>query len=356
MAVRSFLSRISGVEALRTWTRQQFNAQSRELHQIVSKLDATGASSSSAKTEIRRLDKKLRGMRDVRTDVAALQERITLLEQVITTTDRLAPRFVTSPFDLAEVAAHAYAAITTASLLTDPSPHIVVDQVFPPDYYSYLRDTLPPPASFTGTNPTKVNFDFGDPRMVSPFTRVAWGQFEQIVIEQSVHAALRERFNAVIPAHYEAIFGAELAPTAISLPTVTRGRLLLRRPGYEQRPHFDPKRVLLTGILYMALPDDPPQYGTSLYRLDRPVVQPVMHTFYPETADYTCTFAKHVEYRANRLFAFINSGATHGAKLPADASLLERYAYQFYVKPRGAGLARLVKQLPVEQQGAWEGL
>lgn len=47
---------------------------------------------------------------------------------------------------------------------------------------------------------------------------------------------------------------------------------MLRRPGYRLPPHVDPKRRLLTGILYLARPGDSDEYGTQFYRVDRPFV------------------------------------------------------------------------------------
>jgi hypothetical protein len=56
------------------------------------------------------------------------------------------------------------------------------------------------------------------------------------------------------------------------------------------------------------------------------------------------------------MLAFVNSRAAHGAALPPDAPLLERYAFQFYVKPDDGTLKKLLAELPEADRAAWEGL
>ena len=65
--------------------------------------------------------------------------------------------------------------------------------------------------------------------------------------------------------------------------------------------------------------------------------------------------ARTVPFRQNTLLAFVNSKAAHGATLPADAPLRERYAYQFYVKPRDGDLKKLLLELPPDMRRNWAG-
>ena len=63
--------------------------------------------------------------------------------------------------------------------------------------------------------------------------------------------------------------------------------------------------------------------------------------------------ARTVPFRPNTLFAFVNSKAAHGASLPPDAPLHERYAYQFYVKPRDGDLKKLLLELSPDARRNW---
>ena len=49
------------------------------------------------------------------------------------------------------------------------------------------------------------------------------------------------------------------------------------------------------------------------------------------------------------------AGGSVSATLPKDASLLERYAYQFYVKPLDADLKGLLRELPAADRAQWVG-
>ena len=114
--------------------------------------------------------------------------------------------------------------------------------------------------------------------------------------------------------------------------------------------------MAITGLFYFARPGDSDAYGTQLFEVDRPFVQSELKTIFPEQHGLRCTLARTVPYRANTLFAFVNSVAAHGATLPADAALKERYAYQFYVKPDDGALKQLLRRLPEEDRAAWAGL
>jgi hypothetical protein len=188
--------------------------------------------------------------------------------------------------------------------------------------------------------------------MVPEPSRASWQSFERDVVSDELMPALLEKFGPMILPHYELVVGAAFASRAAALPKEASGRVLLRRPGYRLGPHLDPKSVLLTGLLYLARPGDAELYGTSMYRVDRSFVHPNRNTFYPESDGYVCEFAKLIEFRANRLFVFLNSQAAHGAELPIDAPLRERYAYQFYVTP--VGLEALISEMPDAERARWE--
>ncbi|MGH9350238.1 MAG: hypothetical protein ACRD26_23540 [Vicinamibacterales bacterium] len=300
---------------------------------------------------------RVKGLRDLPEQLAALTVRLSKLERIVEATDRMAPLLFAPPAavrDFDAIAAHARAAIVGATLHHDPAPHAVIDEVLPRAFYDYLLATLPPAECFRVHDAYKQDFYFDEPDVVPPFARLAWQGFERDVVSPVLMPALLELFAPVILPHYVRLLGDARAAAAAALPKAANGRVLLRRPGYRQDPHLDPKRVLFTGLIYLAKPGDSEDYGTALYRVDRPFVQPFVRTFYPETEGYTCTLAKRVEFRANRLLVFLNAQAAHGAELPADAPLQERYAYQFYVKP--AGLTQVVKQLPAKERALWAGL
>ena len=109
---------------------------------------------------------------------------------------------------------------------------------------------------------------------------------------------------------------------------------------------------MITGILYLARSSEGEAYGTQLYRVDRPVTAPSMTTYYLNADQLSEQAATRVPFHPNRVLAFLNSVA-HGAELPENATLRERLAYQFYIKPRDGALANFLRKLPAERQEPW---
>jgi hypothetical protein len=362
--IRSLLSRAAGIPGVRAWTRQQLgkvaerqSSADKAVAALTGRVEKLAARMLEEHQRVSDLAGRLKTASDTAAQVPALAGRLARMERVIEATDRMAPLLASPPKivrDLPAVTAHVRAAVANTPLCVDPAPHVVIDNLLPRAFYDYLMAMLPPAECFRFHDEHKQDFYFDEPGIVPPVARVAWQAFERDVVNDIVMPALLERFAPVLHGHYARLFGNDLASDAMSLPTSANGRVLLRRPGYRQDPHLDPKRVLLTGLFYLAKPKDPEEYGTALYSVDGPFEQPFLRTFYPHTEGRRCILAKRVEFRANRLFAFLNGPAAHGAELPADAPLSERYAYQFYVKP--GGLAKIVQRLSPPQRELWSGL
>jgi hypothetical protein len=253
------------------------------------------------------------------------------------------------------IGAHVRDAIAGAEVAAEPTTHVVVDRVLPDDFYRLLVESIPPPEFFPNRDPVKQDLEMealdGTPRI----TQRVWRFFDQQVVRDMLAPAIFGRFHAGVVAHYAESGGPAFGAKAAAIPHRTvPGRVMLRRPGYHLAPHLDPKRVAITGIMYFARPGDSDAYGTQLFRVDRPFVASGTKTFFPEQQGLRCELARSVPFRANTLFAFVNSRAAHGATLPPDAALQERYSYQFYLKPQDGDLKALLLGLPEEQRASWK--
>jgi hypothetical protein len=187
-----------------------------------------------------------------------------------------------------------------------------------------------------------------------PLTRRMWRLFDEDIVAGIIAPLVLARFRSAIVAHYAETGGDSFGREAAAIPHRTfAGRIQLRHPGYQLKPHLDPKRVVVTGLCYFPRPGDSMEYGTQLFALDRPAVAPGLATFFPEAAGVQCTLVRTVPYEANTMLVFVNSRAAHGASLPLDAALAERYTYQFYVKPIDNDLKKLLKTLPADARAAW---
>lgn len=257
--------------------------------------------------------------------------------------------------DEPRIVAHVRNAIAAAPLETDPYPHIVVERVLPVDVYKLLLKAIPPPAFFSERDPIKQNLRIPIGYGPALATR-AMGFLEDVIARRAIQPAVLEKFHEPLQRHYDRIFGPDFRQRASQLPqSVSGGRVMLRRPGYHLAPHRDPKRSMLTCLLYFARSADSETYGTQIFRVLDDREAGFTHTYYPEQDGRTCELVKMVPYRPNTMLVFLNSAGAHGATIPEDApATLERYSYQFYVGPEGEALHALIRELPAERREMWQ--
>ena len=256
--------------------------------------------------------------------------------------------------DDTRILAHVEQAIAASPLQTDPYPHIVVENLFPSDFYKLLRKAIPPPAFFGDHDLIKQNLripiDFGPALSVKVLNFL-----EDVLARRGIRPAVIEKFHDALQSHYDVIFGPAFRDRANQLPqAVSGGRVMLRRPGYHLSAHRDPKRSMLTCLLYFAGSKDKEDYGTDIYRVLDDREANYSQTYYPEQNGSRCELVKRVPFRPNSMLVFLNSAGAHGAAIPEDAPpTLERYSYQFYIGPSPEALADLIKGLPPERQAMW---
>ena len=247
-------------------------------------------------------------------------------------------------FEFDRVVAHVNRAIGTAPVETDPSVHIVVDNLTPPETYDAMVDGIPSPIFFGQRDPIKQNLKLTSLDIAPERTLSMLAFLENVLIPRMMVPALLLKFQPHIRDFYVREFGPERGPALAALPhAATGGRLMLRRPGYHLDPHLDPKRVVFTCLLYFARRGDSEAFGTSFYRMNGTPKIDRTSTFYPEGQGIRCDLVKTVPFKPNSAVAFLNWGGAHGADIPKSATPeTERYAYQFYVSPEPEALAALV--------------
>lgn len=332
---------------------------------------------AKARWLVQSLIEVLKGNRAMQRDVARLVERVERLEEaqrasaaVARRADRTSMQIKlidvlnrTQERDIAclpailddrRITEHVTRAIAAAPLVTDPYEHIVVERLLPDDVYDLLLRAIPPAEFFDDHDRIKQNLTF--PMEYGPtLTANAWGYFDDMIARHMIRPAVLEKFHGPLQTHFATVFGAEFLSRANALPqAASGGRLMLRRPGYHLDPHRDPKRSMLTCLMYLAREGDSEEYGTQIFRVHGDAEADYKQTYYPEQAGGTCELVKVVPYRPNSMLVFLNSRGAHGANIPTDAPAdLERYAYQFYVAPLNEALSTLIKSLPPEQRVKW---
>ena len=247
-------------------------------------------------------------------------------------------------YDVDRVGAHVERAIASAPLETDPSVHIVVNDLMPSDTYKALLDGVPPRVFFSQRDNEKQNLKLSMLDIAPAWTFETLAFIENALIPRMMVPVLLRKFAPHIREFYLREYGPERGPALAAIPhQATGGRLMLRRPGYHLDPHLDPKRVVFTCLLYFARPGDSEAFGTTFYRMNGTPTIDRTSTFYPGTQGITCDLVKMVPFKANSAVAFLNWGGAHGADIPKTAPAnTERFSYQFYVSPDPAALAAIV--------------
>ena len=226
-----------------------------------------------------------------------------------------------------------------------PHPWLII---FPDDAYDVLVAAIPPPMFFEHLSverqDLKVPLEFA-PR----HHREVWQAFHTHIVTNALVAALFEKFRTdldVLARTYWPGFVDSMADAGLNLHPVM-SRLMRRRPGYEIKPHRDPRWAFLTCILYLTQRDDPQVYGTQLCRLQHEV-EAASHapSWVPED---DVEVVREVPGRPNSAVVFLNSTGAHRASIPSDAPpKTDRYIYQLQLGPEPAVRAALNARLPAE--------
>ncbi len=140
--------------------------------------------------------------------------------------------------------------------------------MLPDAFYELLIRAIPPVEFFHDRDPIKQHLTF--PMEFGPqLSAVAWDYMDGVIARRIIRPAVLEKFHDPLQRHFASMFGPAFVERANALPqSVHGGRLMLRRPGYHLGPHRDPKRAMLTCLLYLARPGD--QRGVRHADLPRP--------------------------------------------------------------------------------------
>jgi hypothetical protein len=260
-------------------------------------------------------------------------------------------------FAAADVCRHAARAVFDAPETAIPGV-IVVDRLFPPDFYELLLASLPPAELFEARGATNMNLSLERCGVVPRLTRVLWEWMDTEVARAIADAAF-QRLRPFVRARYEGLFGREWAETVLALPHgPSDGHLMLRRSGYQEKPHLDPKQSPVTVLIHLVAPGDSEAGGTALYTIDGHFASVRSCAEYPEAHGLSCRLVSQVPFESNSALIFVNDGVAHAIGIPPSATSpgSSRYAFQFHVGPTVAELLDFVATLPVAAQQEWLSL
>ena len=274
---------------------------------------AAAANARAADAEKMRREREERRLETLRTRLEEAQRTATkvqrLCDVLMVNAEHREARYQPAALEFDRVAAHVSKAIAAAPMHANPVAHVVIESLFPEDTYRALLDAIPPDLCFTQRDRLKQNFTLSTRAVAPEFSVRVWSFIEQLVIPNVITPVLMQRFHSSVGDAYATRYG-DLGPRVAALPhQASTGRLMLRRPGYHLDPHFDPQRVTVTFLLYLARAGDSDAFGTQFFLVtNRPQVDRT-NTFFPGHHGYECKFERlrdaPVPFKPNTAVAFL---------------------------------------------------
>ena len=358
------LDEVRGLPELRTQVKQELNALKKQvLTERTETHEELKALKKQILTERKEIQQELKALKkqigkrgiDEQAELARIVARVEQFQALYTSDTGLTRPHKTGlkRIDHAHVRAHVRAVVAAAPLESDPCPHIVLDGLLPDDAYDALVAAIPPPLFFehlpVERQDLKIPFTF-TPR----YQREVWQAFEDRIVMNVLMPALSDKFqndlDLLVRTNWPGVVDS-MADAGISLHLVA-GRVMRRRPGYEIKPHRDPRWTFLTCILYLIKRDDRQLYGTQLCRLQQERESPSRSPLWIDEREVEV--AREVPGRPNSAVVFLNSTGAHRASIPADAPPeTDRYIYQVRFGPERSVRDALIARLPAETAQRW---
>jgi hypothetical protein len=219
---------------------------------------------------------------------------------------------------------HAIYQVANAAMRAHPYPHLYVEQVFPPEFYSALRLHWPTSSQLVSLDSTgRVTVGAYAERFIMPLndveigklppaSREFWTEFQAWFLGGAFLYSLLEKFDPFILARFgDGAREASFAPEVLIVRDHTN---------FKIGPHTDAPHRLLSLLFYCPDDESRKHMGTSIYK--------------PVDPDFRCPGGPHharekfnkvrtMEYKPNTLFAFFKTdNSFHGVEPIQEADTL----------------------------------
>lgn len=205
--------------------------------------------------------------------------------------------------------------ISDAPIDRNPFAHIQIDDIFPADFYTALRDNMPSPDAYQALVETeRVTKDYSPHRLalfpnkldaLSHESQEFWSGFYTRLLAIDLAQVILQKF------------GAELKNlSGVDLNILPEAYLMRDEAGYELGPHTDSTAKLVSVLFYMPADDSRPELGTSFYVPTDPAFFCPGGPHHPFEL-FTCVGT--ARYRQNALVAFPKTERCFHGVEPVDA-------------------------------------
>ncbi len=220
----------------------------------------------------------------------------------------------------------------------DPSPHLVLENVFPDDFYATLKQQLPANKStykgwaigqaqgrthyqqrkqiYIHNRGMLERIDFA-----SQDVKDFWLKFQTWYMSEDLRNLMLSRFEPELKER----FAGNVMPGDGTV--VTNGMINFHEAGYFIGPHPDTKDRIVTAIFYLAEPGAPENLGTKFYRPKDPAYNSTKHGDFDDFDQVSIA-----PYRPNSAVLFLRTPRSyHGVEPISEeqSSQSERFALQY---------------------------
>lgn len=218
---------------------------------------------------------------------------------------------------IARLKQHLARKIEAATVMLDPFPHVVVDEVFPDWYFERAQQFLIEPSYFPLTGGDGFGFmriEDDDPHfsLLGIEQRSYWRHLDAIV-KPALFEALSKRFAAHASTKLGLMLDGEVPNIDLANSEPTRGIIQCRTGKLAQPPRVDKATSLFTYFLQFSRGPSLEQFGEALYEVEHKDAlisaykeRAEVRLWVPDIRQFGIQRSKTIEYRPNRLLAFIN--------------------------------------------------
>jgi hypothetical protein len=229
-----------------------------------------------------------------------------------------------------------------AEIHRDPFPHLVVEDLLPPDFFQRLAETMPPVDAFERGDKLKSNLHLKQRNryfaQAPEEFQAVWSVLRDDVMRDVVAPTLTRRLASEIREKFASLFNAEIADEIMEGGLVSDdGRIMARKPGYDLKPHTDPAHFAVTTLLYFTAAADESSGALCLFRPERSPELRHVSTYFPEREEgIGVTLERSIPIQGNLFVAFLNAqDSLHGLRYPAGSGASgNRIAYQAHLVAR----------------------
>lgn len=255
--------------------------------------------------------------------------------------DRLTDNVTISPSDLTcapapapgseaeAVLQHILDKVATTPIIEDPYPYVVIDNIFPDDYYQKMQQWFPQMAQMMSLGDTgRVTPGSYEQRLVTLFTeehfsrldaeqQAFWREMASWLYSEPFISAIVDRFKPwcsnVLSRKRDKYGAINVRSDALIVNDQTR---------YEIGPHTDAPHRLISFLFYLPQDESQKHLGTSIYTAKDP--------------DFVCPGGPHylfenfnklktIEFLPNRLLMFVRTAKSfHGVESVQDENVSRR--------------------------------